>query len=254
MPVILVTNDDGVHSPGLIALLKAMKEVGDAYVVAPDRERSAASHSLTLHRPLKPEELRERVWAVNGTPTDCVAIGVEKILREKPDIIVSGVNKGANLGDDITYSGTVAAAMEGTILGIPSIAVSTVLDGRLPIHFETAARFAAEAARYILDKALPYDTLLNINVPNRAGKDIMGMKFTRQGKRVYSGSIQETFSPAGEKHYWIGGGRPFWEHGEDTDMTAVIEGYISVTPVHLDLTNYEAIEYLKRHWKNQPEF
>lgn len=249
MPLILVTNDDGIHSSGLIALLKAMKEIGEVYVVAPDRERSAVGHSLTVHRPIKVEEIREHVFSVNGTPTDCVAVGIEKLLPEKPSLIISGINKGGNLGDDITYSGTVSAAIEGTILGIPSAAISLVLNGNLPLHFDTSAFLGAEVARYILSNSLPYDTLLNINVPNCAKKDIKGVKFTRQGKRIYNGSIHETFSPSGEKHYWIGGGRPFWEHGEDTDITAVMSGYVSITPIHLDLTNYEAIEFLKKHWK-----
>lgn len=248
MPLILVTNDDGVHSPGLIALYKAMKELGDAFIAAPDRERSAASHSLTMHRPLKVEELREGIYSINGTPTDCVAIGAEKIKARRPDLIVSGINKGANLGDDVTYSGTVAAAIEGAILGVSSIAISLVLNGSLPLHFDTAVHYASQAAKYVLSNALPYDTLLNINVPNCPKKEIKGVKFTRQGKRVYEGFIQETFSPWGEKYYWIGGGKPFWEHGEDTDMNAVIEGYVSITPMHLDFTNHHIIELLRQKW------
>lgn len=245
MPLILITNDDGVHAPGIIALLKALKELGDTYVVAPDRERSASGHSLTLHRPLKVEEIREHVYSVNGTPTDCVALAVHKILPRKPDLIVSGINKGSNLGDDITYSGTVSAAIEGTILGVPSLAMSLYLDDTHPLHFESAGHFANQIAEYILEKSLPYDTLLNINVPNRPRKDILGIKITRQGKRIYDGAIQETFSPWGEKYYWIGGGKPFWEHGEDTDISAIIEGYVSLTPVHLDLTNHSAVEFFK---------
>ncbi|MBI4824634.1 MAG: 5'/3'-nucleotidase SurE [Nitrospirae bacterium] len=249
MSVILVTNDDGVHSHGLVSLYKEVKEFGDTYIVAPDRERSAVSHSLTIHRPLRVEELREKVYSINGTPTDCVAIAVAKILKEKPILIVSGINKGGNLGDDVTYSGTVSAAIEGTILGISSVSVSLVLNGRHPLHYDTAAHFAGIAVRYILDNALPYDTLLNINIPNYAMKDIQGVKFTRQGKKIYDGSISEVLSPSGEKHYWIGGGRPFWEHGEDTDISAVMDGYVSITPIHLDLTNYSAIELIKGKWK-----
>ncbi len=246
-PLILVTNDDGVHSPGIIALFKAMKEIGDAYMVAPDRERSAVGHALTLHRPLKVEELREKVFSVNGTPTDCVALAVHKILPAKPDLVASGINRGANLGDDITYSGTVSAAMEGTILNIPSFAISLV--GEKPFHYETAAPFAIGVAEYILEKSLPYDTLLNVNVPNIQYHLIKGIKITRQGKRVYDNAIQEIYSPRGDKHYWIGGGSPFWEHGEDMDIQAVLDGYVSVTPVHLNLTNFEALEYLKKTWK-----
>ncbi|MDA8215419.1 MAG: 5'/3'-nucleotidase SurE [Nitrospiraceae bacterium] len=248
-PLILVTNDDGVHSPGIIALFKAMKEIGDVYIVAPDRERSAVGHALTLHRPLKVEELRENVFSVNGTPTDCVALAIHKILPGRPDLVASGINRGANLGDDITYSGTVSAAIEGTILSVPSFAISLV--GDKPFHYETATPFAIEIAKYILDKSLPYDTLLNVNVPNVQRKDMVkGMKITRQGKRVYDSAIQDVYSPWGDKHYWIGGGKPYWEHGEDMDIQAVLGNYVSITPIHLDLTNYEALEYLKKTWRS----
>lgn len=246
-PFILVTNDDGVHSPGLIALFEAMGRIGEAYIIAPDRERSAVSHALTLHRPLKVEELRKNVFSINGTPTDCVALGINKVLSRKPDLIASGINMGANLGDDVTYSGTVSAAMEGTILGVPSFAISLV--GRSPFFYDTAVPFAVQIAQYILDKSLPYDTLLNVNVPNINREQVKGIRFTKQGKRVYDNAIQEIFSPWGDKHYWIGGGNPYWEHGEDMDIQAVIDNYVSVTPIHLDLTNYEALEYLKKTWK-----
>jgi 5'-nucleotidase len=246
MALILVTNDDGVHSPGIIALYRAMKELGNAYIVAPDRERSAAGHSLTMHRPLRAEEIREHVFSLNGTPTDCVTIGINKLLPKRPALIVSGINKGANLGDDITYSGTVSAAVEGTIFGIPSLAFSLMADRHY--HFETAASFAAKIASYALEHSLPYDTLLNVNVPNVPKEQIMGVKFTRQGKRVYDGSIQETFDPWGQKHYWIGGGQPFWERGEDMDIEAVQANCISVTPIHLDLTNYDALSYFRNKW------
>lgn len=247
-PLILVTNDDGVHAPGLNVLLKAMMEVGEAYIVAPDRERSAVSHSLTLHRPLKVDELREHVYSINGTPTDCVALGIHKILPRKPDLVAAGINKGANLGDDVTYSGTVSAAMEGTLLGVPSFAIS--IAGERPFLYESAIPFAIEVARYVLDKSLPYDTLLNVNVPNRPKEALKGIRITKQGKRVYDNAIQDIYSPWGEKHYWIGGGKPYWEQGEDMDMQAVLEGYVSVTPVHLDMTNYSALEVLRKTWKN----
>jgi len=246
-PLILVTNDDGVHSPGIIALFKAMKEIGDAYIVAPDRERSAVGHALTLHRPLKVEELSENVFSVNGTPTDCVALAIHKILPRRPALVASGINKGANLGDDITYSGTVSAAMEGTILNVPSFAISLV--GDKPYHYETASPFAIEVAKHILDKSLPYDTLLNVNVPNIQRDLVRGIKIARQGKRVYDNAIQEIYSPWGDKHYWIGGGTPYWEHGKDMDIKAVQDGYVSLTPIHLDLTNYESMEHLKKTWK-----
>jgi 5'-nucleotidase len=247
MSIILVTNDDGVHSPGLLSLFDAMKDLGEAYIIAPDRERSAVSHALTLHRPLKVEELRARVFSINGTPTDCVAVGINKILPEKPVFVVSGTNKGANLGDDVTYSGTVSAAMESTIMGIPAFAVSLVTQTQRSssFHFDTASRIASGVGKYILENSLPYDTLLNVNVPDVPFENIKGIKLTKQGKRIYDGSIQETLDPHGEKHYWIGGGQPYWEHGEDMDIQAVQDNYVSITPIHLDLTNYDALKFLK---------
>lgn len=247
MAVILVTNDDGVHSPGIIALYKTMKNLGDAYMVAPDRERSAASHSLTMHRPLKAEEIRERVFSVNGTPTDCVTLGINKLLPVKPDLVVSGMNKGANLGDDITYSGTVAAAIEGTIFGIPSIAFSLITAKHY--HFETGSFFALKIAEHVLSHSLPYDTLLNVNIPNLRREEIKGIKLTRQGKRIYENSIQEMLNPWGEKHFWIGGGEIYWEHGGDTDMEAVQQDFVSISPIHLDLTNYGALKFMRETWK-----
>ena len=246
MAVILVTNDDGVHSPGLVALYKTMQDLGEAYIVAPDRERSAAGHSLTMHRPLKAEEIREGVFSVNGTPTDCVTLGINKLLPEKPGLVVSGMNKGANLGDDITYSGTVAAAIEGTIFGVPSIAFS--LNTARHYHYETGAFFAQKIAEYVLAHSLPYDTLLNVNIPNIPRKDIKGIKLTRQGKRIYENSIQEMLNPWGEKHFWIGGGEIYWEHSGDTDMEAVQNNFVSISPVHLDLTNYNALKFMRETW------
>lgn len=247
MPVILVTNDDGIHSPGLIALFRAMQELGDAYIVAPDRERSATSHSLTLHRPLLIEKIKERFYSINGTPTDCVILGVNKILPARPALIASGINKGANLGDNITYSGTVSAAKEGTIIGIPSFAISLVTgrEHSKPLHFDNASAFATKIGRFILEKSLPPDTLLNINIPDTEKDKIRGIKLTRQGKLVYNNSIQEIYNPVGKKHYWIGGGQMNVEYGKDTDIQAIEDSYISITPIHRDFTNYEALRFLK---------
>ncbi|MBF0516727.1 MAG: 5'/3'-nucleotidase SurE [Nitrospirae bacterium] len=246
MALILVTNDDGVLSEGLMALFEAMKDVAEAVIVAPDRERSATSHSLTMHRPLRVTKIKEAIYAINGTPTDCVTLGIGKILGRKPDLVASGINKGGNLGDDITYSGTVSAAFEGTILGVPSFAISMLWDDG-GFHFSTAAEFAKKIARAIVDKGLPRDTLLNVNVPN--AESVAGVKFTKQGKRVYCNSIQETNDPWGKKHYWIGGGSPSWEEDAHTDFLAVEAGYISVTPLHLDLTNYDALKKIEKEWK-----
>ncbi len=270
MATILITNDDGINSEGLRVLTESLGAIGNIYVIAPDRERSGVSHALTLHRPLKVIELGKNIYAVNGTPTDCVAIGVKKILPEMPDLIVSGINAGPNLGDDITYSGTVSAAIEGTILGIPSFAISldTYLTRRLnhseglyceykKCFWHTCGEIARIIAMYIIEHSLPYDTFLNVNVPNLPLEEIKGIKITRQGKRIYENAIKEVYSPSGEKHYWIGGGEPYWEHGEDTDICAVNNGYISITPLHPDLTNHEAIGYLNKKmefltkWLNQ---
>lgn len=255
MPVILVTNDDGINSEGILALYKALEPLGRVYVVAPEGEQSAVAHALTLHRPLKAEKTGiKRIYAVNGTPTDCVIIGVHKLLPQKPDLILSGINKGGNLGDDITYSGTVAAAIEGTLVGIPSIAISLVKGiqdngayPEKPFKFQRAANFAKRLAEIVLKKPLPKDTLLNVNVPN--AKKIKGIKLTRQGKRIYDNSIREMSDPRGRKHYWIGGGTPSWEQGHNTDFEAVKNGFISITPIHLDLTNYNTLKYMKNNWR-----
>jgi 5'-nucleotidase len=249
MKTILITNDDGISSPGIKALEDVLASVGDVYVVAPETEQSAVAHALTLHRPLMAEKVGEKRYFVNGTPTDCVIVAVNKLLPKKPDIIISGINNGANLGDDITYSGTVAAAMEGTLLGIPSIAISLVTDymngdglHKSASKLKIAADYLKETAVKVLRSGLPDDTLLNINIPNT--EIVAGVKITKQGKRIYDNSIQELKDPRGRECFWIGGGILKWEPGGNTDLEAVNSGHISVTPVHLDLTNYEAFEYL----------
>jgi 5'-nucleotidase len=233
MPILLVTNDDGVHAAGLAALARALEDLGDVYVLAPEREQSACGHALTLHRPLRVEPVRERWFAVNGTPSDCVNLGVLGFLPERPVLIASGVNHGTNLGDDVTYSGTVSAAMEGLLLGVPSIAVSLVPGG----DFDEAGRAARLVAARVLVEGLPPKTLLNVNVP----ADPKGIRMTRLGHRVYSGKIVEQIDPRGRTHYWIGGGEPAWELLEGSDMQAVNDGFVSVTPVHLDLTSQRAL-------------
>ncbi|GMR04564.1 MAG: 5'/3'-nucleotidase SurE [Thermodesulfobacteriota bacterium] len=242
--IILISNDDGIHSQGIRKLASALRRVGRVYIVAPDRERSAASHSLTLHRPLRVTEVGPFTYAVDGTPTDCITIAVNGILPERPHIIVSGINKGGNLGEDVSYSGTVAAAMEGTLLDIPSVAVSLV--GSEKFDFTAAARFSAKLARYILKKGLPKDTFLNVNVPS--GKDIRGHRITKQGKRFFSDVLVEKIDPRGKKYYWIGGEMERWEGGRESDFHAVTGGHVSITPLHLDMTNYRSMEEL-RGWK-----
>ncbi len=246
-PLILVTNDDGIHAPGLAILALALQGLGQTVIVAPDQDNSAASHSLTMKRPLRVKDLGRNRYSVDGTPTDCVTLAMGKILPHKPHLVVSGINPGPNLGDDVSYSGTVSAAVEGTMLGAPSLAVS--LAGEEPFYFETAAVFAVKLAQTILGKGLPKDTLLNVNVPNRRPEEIQGVRFTRQGRRVYDGAIKETLDPWGRQHYWIGGGTPFWDAGEDTDAQAIVAGYVSITPLHFDLTNHAALSMLRKEWR-----
>ncbi len=246
-PLILVTNDDGVYAPGIRALHEAVRSLGRAVIVAPERDNSAVSHALTMNRPLRVFELEENIHTIDGTPTDCVTIAVNKVFAAKPDLLVSGINPGANMGDDISYSGTVSAAIEGTMYDIPSLAFS--LAGTPPFDFEVAAGVAWKLASMALSWRLPPATLLNINIPQCAAGEIRGIRFTRQGRRLYQDAIQETYDPWGRKHYWIGGGTVHWSGGDDTDEHAVSNGFISVTPIQLDLTNHAGLEYLERHWQ-----
>ena len=246
-PILLVSNDDGFRSEGIIALAEALRPLGTVYVVAPDRERSAAGHSLTLTQPLRVEKVGPRIYAVDGTPTDCVNLAANGILRKKKiDLLVSGINKGANLGDDITYSGTVSAAMEGTLLGIPSIAVSLV--SRNHFRFDAAAAFTAKLARKALRQKIPEDTLLNVNLPNLPMEEIRGVRVTRQGKRIYGEAVVEKRDPRGRKYYWIGGDTFRRQDIPGSDLEAVEQDYISITPIHLDMTNYKSLRTLRR-WK-----
>lgn len=246
-PLILVTNDDGVYAPGIRALFEAVQSLGRAIIVAPEQDKSAVSHSLTMNRPLRVRELESNVYTLDGTPTDCVTIGMNKVLPERPDLIVSGINPGVNLGDDISYSGTVSAAIEGTMYNIPSLAFS--LAGEAPFDFSIAAGVAWKLASMALSFGLPENTLLNINVPDRNAAEIKGIRFTCQGRRLYKNAIQETFDPWRRKHYWIGGGTVHWSGGNNTDEQALRKGYISVTPIQLDLTNHAGIDYLKKNWQ-----
>jgi len=243
-PLILVSNDDGIHSEGVAALANGLRELGEVVVVAPDRERSAASHSLTLHRPLRVSEIGPGRFAVDGTPTDCVNLAVNGILPRRPALVVSGINLGANLGDDVTYSGTVSAAMEGTLLGLPAFAVSLV--GRSAYRFEAAAAFSLRLAMWVVNNGLPPDTLLNVNVPSvEDGAPIRGFALTRMGRRRYGDAIVEKVDPRGKKYYWIGGEELTFVEEEGTDFHAVSRGLISVTPIHLDLTNYKSFDKLQ---------
>jgi 5'-nucleotidase len=243
--LILITNDDGIHSPGLRVLAETLRPLGRIVVVAPDRERSAVSHALTLHTPLRAVEQSTDWWAIDGTPTDCVNLGIHGLLKRSPDLVVSGINLGANLGDDLTYSGTVAAAMEATLMGVPALAVSLAAERFLAEDFAWGGRWAAKLAIQVAEHGLPADTFLNVNIP--VGRP-MGMRLTRQGKRRYADAVVRKLDPRGRAYYWIGVGELAFQDLEGTDVHAVRRGLVSVTPLHLDLTNYAAFERM-RQWE-----
>lgn len=242
MPTILVTNDDGVRSDGLYALADALRPLGDVTIVAPHIEASAIGHALTLRRPLRLDTLRDGVYEVDGTPSDCVNIAVTKLYSPLPDLVVSGINKGYNLGDDVTYSGTVAGAMEGALLGIPSIAVS-LERSRNGYDFAPAAAAAATVARLLLRQRIPPRTFININVPSGRPK---GARWTVQAKRNHITIVDERCDPRGQNYYWIEEGQNDWEPHDRSDYQAVRDGYVSVTPLQPDLTDYAALSSLEQ--------
>ncbi len=242
MPNILVTNDDGVHSTGLQVLADALRALGDVVIVAPNVEASAIGHALTLRRPLRLEQVGEGRYEVDGTPTDCVNIAVTKLFDAMPDVIVSGINKGFNLGDDITYSGTVAGAMEGALLGIPSVAVS--LERTLGTYdFGPSAAAAVSMASLLLRHRLPSRTFLNLNVPPGIPK---GFRVTVQAKRNHVTIVDERCDPRGRAYYWIEEGQNDWEPHDRSDYQAVRDGYVSVTPLQPDLTDHAAFKQLEK--------
>jgi 5'-nucleotidase len=239
---ILVTNDDGYTSEGIQVLADALEGLGEIWVVAPNREQSAVSHALTLDRPLRIERLGERRISVDGTPTDCVAVAMSSLMDGAgPDLVVSGINFGYNMGADVHYSGTVSAAFEGVILGVPAMAVSLGVGEGLSFH--VAAKFACELAEWILENGLPHDTLLNVNVP--VGTPL-GVKLTSLGVRRYTEGVVEETDPRGRKIYWIGGGQPVWEPIPDTDFHEVASGFVSVTPLHLDMTDGRSLDRMRQ--------
>jgi 5'-nucleotidase len=242
MPRILVTNDDGVHSEGIRAVAEALKHLGDITVVAPIQEASAIGHALTLRRPLRIETVHPGVFAVDGTPTDCVNIAITHVIKGNPDLIVSGINKGWNLGDDVTYSGTVSAALEGALLGIPSIAVSTRKRRDNGYEFGPSANAAATVAEAVLARPMPKFTLLNINTPQGPNK---GFKVTVQAKRNHITVVDERIDPRHQPYYWIEEGQNDWEPHDRSDWQAVRDGYISVTPLQPDMTAYDALKYVE---------
>ena len=241
--LILVTNDDGVRAEGIKALAMSLRHLGKVVVVAPELEQSASSHSITLDNPLRIKEYGGDRFSVTGTPTDCVLLAIHRILGRKPDILVSGINHGPNMGEDVIYSGTVAAAIEGYLLGIPSIAISVASWD--PVPFESAALAVCNLPERMLELRGPKPNLWNVNIPPSVGDGVKGTVITKLGSRVYNDVIIEKKDPRGKDYYWIGGGEPGWSSESETDFAAVNAGYISVTPLRPDMTDYEGISLLK---------
>ncbi len=237
----LISNDDGITARGIQVLSQRMSELGKVTIVAPDQDRSGASNSLTLDSPVRISEIDERMFRVTGTPTDCVHIALTGLLDGDPDMVVSGINAGANLGDDVIYSGTVAAAMEGRFLGYPAIAVSLVFNDK-PRNFETAAEVIALLVQRLRQDPLPADTILNINVPDLPWSEIEGFEVTRLGHRHRAEPTIREVDPRGRPMYWIGPAGAEQDAGPGTDFDAIRRGYVSVTPIHVDLTRYQALD------------
>jgi 5'-nucleotidase len=243
--LILVTNDDGVHAPGIHALADSLADLGEVFVVAPDREASASSQSLTLKHPLRAEKVETGTFAVDGTPADCVNLAIVKLLPRRPTLVVSGINRGGNMGDDVFYSGTVGAAREATFFGVHAIAVS--LAARADLDYAPAARFARRLSALVLERGLPERTLLNVNVP--PGRPT-GVAITVQGRRSHEGTILEGLDPRHRTYYWIEEGRDNWVSDEMSDIFAVRAGLISVSPLQTDTSNHRAVSPL-REWQRE---
>lgn len=243
---ILCTNDDGYLATGIHVLAQAAHELGAVRIVAPDREQSATSNSLTLHRPLRKRLAPDGAVVVDGTPTDCVILALNHVLDGTPDLCVSGINHGPNMGEDVLYSGTVAGAIEATIMGVPSVAFSYV--GRKPEEIEGWQGVIAGLLKQFVERGLPEATLLNVNLPEVSPDQVQGVRVTSLGRRRYSDSIIQAEDPSGREYYWIGGGVTHWEGGPESDFRAVEEGFVSVTPLHLDLTSYPQLDEV-RGWR-----
>lgn len=242
----LISNDDGIHARGIQVLARRMSRIGDIKVVAPEKNHSGASNSLTLGEPIRVKEIEKNWYRVRGTPSDCVHLALTGLLESDPDIVVSGINCGANLGDDVIYSGTVAAAMEGRFLGLPAIAVSLVIEDEAR-HFETAAEAVALIVERLQKDPLPADTILNINVPDLPWEEVRGFEVTRLGHRHRAENVIATEDPRGKPLYWIGPAGAGQDAGPGTDFDAVERGYVAITPIHVDLTRYKALEQVS-HW------
>lgn len=243
---ILISNDDGFDAPGIGVLQRALAGLGDVYVVAPDTEQSASSHSLTIRKPIEVKQVDERRFRVCGTPTDCVVLALQVILDSPPDLVVSGINHGPNMGEDVHYSGTVAAAFEGAILGVPSVAISSV---QRDVSDEgTNGRVAREIVTQALERHMPSQTLLNVNIPNPEIGPVRGTRITKLGSRAYENFIEPAGAGELQTHYTIGGKSPVWKDDDGSDIAAVRNGYVSVTPLHFDLTDYKALVDMER-WR-----
>jgi len=246
---ILLSNDDGIDAPGLHALQEGLAELGEIWVVAPDRERSATSHAISLHQPLRMIQRGERSFAVDGTPTDCVYLALNHLMPQQPDIVVSGINLGPNLGNDVHYSGTVSAAMEGALFGHPAIAISLCLPDdfqeRSTLHFESAAHVAESLTRSVLAKAMPPGVLLNVNVPNRPREELRSAKLCRLGYTDWADAVTKRRDPRGRDYWWIGGDRNGHDEIPDSDNNGVAAGHVTITPIHYDLTDYHSFAYTR---------
>jgi len=247
---ILISNDDGIDAPGIYALAKELKKIGEVTVVAPDKQQSAVGHAITMNYPLRVSKFYKDNeffgYAVEGTPADCTKLAIRSLCKVKPDILVSGINHGSNTAINIIYSGTVSAATEGTILGIPSIAVSLATWD--DPDFSYAAKFSRKLAAFVAKKGLPAGTLLNVNVPNVREKDIRGVKITRQGKTRWDDNFELRRDPNNKEHYWLAGKLSIIDHASDTDEIAVLNKYVSITPIHYELTDYATLKKI-RQWK-----
>ncbi|MGH8615312.1 MAG: 5'/3'-nucleotidase SurE [Gammaproteobacteria bacterium] len=246
--LLLLSNDDGYQAPGINHLAEAFSSLGEVVVVAPDRDRSGASNSLTLDRPLQVARAANGFMYVNGTPTDCVHIAITGLLEQEPDMVIAGINTGANLGDDVLYSGTVAVAMEGRFLGYPAMAISLV--GETPVHYQTAALVGKLLVTQMWERPLPSDTILNVNVPDRAWDDLAGFEATRLGQRHKAEPVIRQQDPRGRPIYWVGPPGPEGDAGVGTDFYAVKSGKVSVTPLLVDLTRYQALDTVSQWLAN----
>ncbi len=243
---LLLCNDDGIEAPGLDALATALEPLGTVYVVAPEKERSAGSHAFTLHKPLRARKVRDRWWWVSGTPADCAYMGIHKLLPSTPDIVVSGINRGANLGNDVFYSGTVAAALEGVFQGVPAVAVSLDLrPGDQARYWQTAGEVARKVVKRVIEHGLPKRTLLNVNVPNRRTDELAGLKVTALGQRQYSARVDTRKDPFGRTYYWIGGEHQVFADVDGTDGPAIEAGYATITPLEPDMTRRDSLSTLR---------